>query len=88
MIEEQAGAFDKCPVCALPVDSCICPECPKCEEAGDPACYKKHGLKLNKAQLMSRSRQKINDLQDQIAGEGQYQAWLDEQPANYTDELK
>jgi hypothetical protein len=52
-----------CNICFKNSDDCICPECPKCGEFGDPACYavrgkrnrgKRHGLKLNKAQLVAR----------------------------------
>lgn len=28
-----------CEVCGLEVDRCICPECPVCEEQGNPLCY-------------------------------------------------
>lgn len=33
-----------CEVCGFAVDDCKCPECPKCRTAGDPNCYKNHGL--------------------------------------------
>ena|SRR6267154_4781490 len=43
-IDRAAGAYDRCEVCGEAVDDCICPECPKCGEYGNPKCYNKHGL--------------------------------------------
>lgn len=31
-----------CALCVRSVDDCICPECPVCGAAGDPACYGPH----------------------------------------------
>jgi len=45
-----------CAICCQPVIECVCPECPKCEAQGDPICYRKHGLKLNKRQMICRQR--------------------------------
>lgn len=33
-----------CDVCGHGADDCMCPECPKCGNAGDPNCYATHGL--------------------------------------------
>lgn len=33
---------------------CVCDECPKCESFGEPDCYKKHGMRLTKTQLVAR----------------------------------
>lgn len=30
--------------------SCICPDCPKCGQFGDPNCYRNHGLVITWAQ--------------------------------------
>ena len=43
-IERAAGFGTSCEVCGEGVDNCICPECPVCEEHGNPECYEKHGL--------------------------------------------
>lgn len=58
-----------CEVCGGDVDSdkCICPECPKCGEQGNPACYdivigqpeKEHGMKRNKAQIVGRQELEV-----------------------------
>src|ERR1700690_4175405 len=85
MIDEAAGAFDCCEVCKLPVDDCIWPECPNCNDVGNPGCYGigiRSGdflayhtapLRLNKAQLLSRSKAKIAELLERAHDEEQYQ---------------
>ena len=45
-----------CEVCGLPVDDCICPECPECGCQGDPECYDKHGLVLTEEQKASKAK--------------------------------
>lgn len=86
-IDEAAGVNAMCAVCANYLDDCVCPECQECGEIGDPDCYKKHGMKLNKEQLLARSKRRIADLQDQITDEGMYQAWLEDQPDDFMDNL-
>jgi hypothetical protein len=59
MIEEAYGGDQPCAVCCLDPADCVCPECPTCTAQGDPSCYKEfkeggHGLKLTKAQAVSR----------------------------------
>lgn len=39
MIEEAAGADTPCECCGLDVADCICEECPRCHESGNPDCY-------------------------------------------------
>ena len=39
-----------CEVCGEPTDNCICPECPVCEDIGNPDCYVNHGLKRTEVQ--------------------------------------
>lgn len=84
MIEEQCRG-GPCECCGHDCDDCICPECPKCGEVGNPNCYKKHGLKKNVAQLMGISKMRVAALEDQICDEGQYQNWLEQQPEDYTE---
>jgi hypothetical protein len=31
--------LEPCKVCGYLEDDCICPQCPKCHEVGDPRCY-------------------------------------------------
>lgn len=38
-IERAMGGDERCAVCGLDADACICPECPKCGEVGRIACY-------------------------------------------------
>ena len=42
-----------CEICGNSVDDCVCPECPKCSEYGNPKCYsgKKPHLILNAEQV-------------------------------------
>jgi hypothetical protein len=42
-----------CEVCGHWAHDCICPECPTCGAAGDPACYAQHGLVRSEAQIRS-----------------------------------
>ncbi len=82
-IDEAAGVDAPCAVCALPAEDCVCPECHVCGQQGDPDCYSTaglgHGLSLNRQQVELRARARIRALQDRIADEEQYLAWLEEQ---------
>ena len=44
-----------CEVCGNDVDSCVCPECKVCGEVGKPACYKDHGMLMDKHQLIAKA---------------------------------
>lgn len=44
---------DVCIVCGRYDDDCICPQCPVCDNVGDPMCYSYHGMHLSTDQLMS-----------------------------------
>lgn len=44
-----------CEVCGLEAGSCECPECPVCDEAGNPECYERHGLTLTDEQRASKA---------------------------------
>jgi hypothetical protein len=52
MIDQMVDGV--CAVCGKPVDRCICPECPVCEEYGNPACYQQHGLVCTAEQTRSK----------------------------------
>lgn len=56
MIDDAMGADARCEVCHLYVDSCVCPECPKCGDVGNAQCYMLHGLEHTKEQLDAQDR--------------------------------
>jgi hypothetical protein len=67
MIDEAMGSGDApCECCGLMVDGCICPECPQCSAAGDPRCYRQHGLQYTREQLDGQDRRRIAELEDRI----------------------
>lgn len=75
-IDEAYGQEGPCAVCGKSVDCCVCPECPVCESQGDLKCYTHiragnpgHGLKLNRAQAVSRQSARIKRLQETIMDE-------------------
>ena len=80
MIEEQCEE-GPCAVCAMDPADCICLECPECGAQGDPKCYEPrhsekhwdgpngHGLKLNKAQCLSRQRAVIYAAKQRVQDE-------------------
>ena len=90
-IDEAFGGEAVCECCGHNVDSCICPECPYCGAAGDPACYNaghesddvrlRGKMEFTKPQLIGQSRLKIAGWQDQIVFEEQYIAHLESQLA-------
>jgi hypothetical protein len=43
-----------CAMCYCEAGSCICEECPVCGSAGDPDCYKNHGMVETEEQIWSR----------------------------------
>lgn len=51
MIDEALGVDEPCECCGKFEDDCICEECPKCSEYGDPTCYKEHGMIYSDKQL-------------------------------------
>lgn len=90
MIDQAFGADEQCVVCKCGVEDCICPECPHCGEMGNPACYVASSqhltfLRLNKAQLMNRSKVKIAELEERIQDEEHYQVFLVEQSDGYSE---
>lgn len=50
-----------CEVCGEYAHNCICPECPACGAAGDPACYPAHGLERTEEQIQSAIRNDPSD---------------------------
>ena len=76
MIDEQFGQEGPCEICGKSTDLCICPECTVCESQGEVKCYKEHGLKLSREQMVSRSEARMSFLQDLVADEGMYHDYL------------
>lgn len=55
-----------CETCGHNVDSCFCPDCPVCGEAGNPYCYEHGHLHYTREQLIGQTRANIAKLRDQI----------------------
>src|SRR5262245_65324906 len=66
-----------CAVCCKHIDDCCCPECPTCQQQGEPSCYMKcfdekgnacepHIAKLSHAQILAREECRIALRQDQV----------------------
>jgi hypothetical protein len=92
MIDEASGMNAICECCGHYTDDCICPECPSCLVIGHPECYADHGasptcegMHYTKAQRLGQARRRVLDLEDQIAAEGQYIAWLESQSDDWVD---
>jgi hypothetical protein len=87
MIDEAAGVDQPCGVCAMDPADCCCPECPKCGEQGNPACYTingdaRHSLTLNKEQALSRQRAVIAVAKQRVVDEEQCLAAMEEGSCN------
>lgn len=88
-IDRAMGMDATCDVCGCPADSCICPECPVCQVAGRIECYAvvenedkvdHHKLLMTREQVVSRTRARIAQLQDQIVDLGQSIEYLNGLP--------
>jgi hypothetical protein len=68
MIDEAMGGdAAPCETCGNDMCGCICPECPQCSEAGNPRCYRQHGLSYTRDQLDGQDRRRIAELEQRIA---------------------
>ena len=74
-----------CEVCGLPVDDCICPECPVCRETGNPRCYAtssaeegRHSLTLSPAQVAARQRTRVALIRESLQEEERVMKALDQ----------
>ncbi len=56
-----------CDVCGKDVSECICPKCPTCEAAGDPKCYREHGMRLTRAQAVARCEAEVYRCKEALA---------------------
>ena len=54
-----------CQVCHMHEDECVCPECPKCGEIGNPSCYTPEGcgIMFNDEQVKAREEYRIEQEQ-------------------------
>ena len=77
-VSDIPGCGDEgpCAICCQPVIECICPECPVCKGHGDPNCYRKHGMRLDRLQMIGRQKAYIHVLQEKIGQEIQHLAYL------------
>jgi len=75
-----------CETCGLPIDDCICPECPVCGESGNTFCYDNKHLRYTRQQRLGQAKARIRDFEFKIADEGQYIAWLEQQPSDWMDD--
>lgn len=89
MIDEAYGVEGPCECCGKMVDDCICPECPKCGEYGNPDCYtslgnfkapKGHGMEYNDEQLAGQAELEEYYREERKREDAMYQEYLkDEQ---------
>lgn len=79
MIDEAAGVDRPCDMCgAANPDDCICPECPTCLTIGDPDCYRHHGLRLNKAQVVGRAKLHVKICQEILDDAGEQSGYVED----------
>lgn len=66
-----------CAVCAKPVDSCVCQECPICQGTGEPRCYvlgtpdhpPSARLKLSREQAVGRTEARVAVIRQRLLDE-------------------
>jgi len=88
-IEIAAGANAHCEVCWKHVDACVCPECPDCQEVGNPKCYRGFKrLRLSAAQVLARQEARIGALQERLTDEGLMLDWMAAHPDRLDDDTK
>lgn len=77
-LEAAMGTENPCEVCGRWSDDCICPECPKCGQYGDPQCYRKHGLSMSAIQIASKLEcEEAMREENRRADEAFYRGYLD-----------
>lgn len=86
-IDEAYGQEGPCEVCCKSTDLCICPECLVCGSQGDPKCYKKHNLKLDKDQAISRQQARMAVMRERLFDEECYLVQLQQDNDYQTYEL-
>lgn len=75
-----------CAVCGKDVDACVCAECPKCGEFGDPKCYAAHkdhnghGMKLTKEQHIAIQEGVVRQVEDDLQAEKVILEMMNEDP--------
>lgn len=95
-IEEAMGEDFPCAVCCKDPADCICPECPKCDAIGDPACYRDssrkenptgHGLRLSRAQIISRQEVRLALAKARVQDEVLALNYLNTTADDFSDDL-
>ena len=74
-----------CEMCGHYPDDCICPECPVCQEQGNPDCYHSitgHGLIESLDQRIEKAKSILYNLQDKVADQQQYIDMLEDEKAH------
>jgi hypothetical protein len=60
-----------CEVCGKDVHECVCHECTECGSVGERKCYKEHGQKLTREQIIAMQEVRIMRAQQTLAYEQQ-----------------
>lgn len=81
MIDESLGLDEPCECCGKFEDDCICEECPKCGEYGDPKCYKgyfkeDHGMEYSKEQLAGQKELADEIEADRMRDDALYEEYM------------
>lgn len=69
-----------CDTCGHHADNCICPECPKCGEAGNTYCYEHGHLKASAEQVLGVQRMRVERAKENWEAERMYLQWLESHP--------
>jgi len=75
-----------CKICQQEREECICPECPQCGKTGQKICYTDHVLKLNRDQLIERSKETLIFLNEDVHLEEMHLTYLTNKPKNYCED--
>jgi hypothetical protein len=74
----QTGGI--CEVCGYGDTKCVCPECPKCGETGNPACYggePGHEMLKSRVQEIGYAKRQIQELKERIAEHERFLAFAE-----------
>lgn len=72
----RAHLFHMCPCCGETPEMCFCPQCPSCNQQGDPDCYTAGHLEYTTRQLIGRVRLRIAQTEEQLQDDRMYLKWL------------
>lgn len=77
-IENAFGEESPCLICGRFSDDCLCPECPKCFNFGDPKCYKEHGLVITDEQILGQRQIMLEEVLQKELDEELYKAHMED----------